>query len=102
MEADVPAKKTRAADGGGGNSAGADGDGDAGGVVDGVVDGDGDGDAGASSLRGGRETFDERRPPSVSRRTRCRRSRSLGKESRFLFLFSASTSRLGTDVHTSQ
>jgi hypothetical protein len=100
VEADVPAKRTRAADGGGGNSGGADGDGDAGGVVDGVVDGD----AGASSLGGGRETFDDRRPPVSACRTRCRCSRSLEKEScpLLFFLFSASTSRLGTDVHTSQ
>jgi hypothetical protein len=96
VEADVPAKRTRAADGGGGNSGGADGVGDAGGVDDGVVDAD----AGASSLGGGRETFDDRRP--VSCRTRCRCSCSLEKESCFFFLFSASTSRLGTDVHTSQ
>jgi hypothetical protein len=102
VEADVPAKRTRAADGGGGNSGGADGDGDAGGVDDG--DGDGVGDAGASSLRGGRETFDDRRPPVSACRTRCRCSRSLEKEScpLLFFLFSASTSRLGTDVHTSQ
>jgi hypothetical protein len=38
VEADVPAKRTRAADGGGGNSGGADGVGDAGGVGDGDVD----------------------------------------------------------------
>jgi hypothetical protein len=100
VEADVPAKKTRAADGGGGSSGGADGVGDAGGVDDGVVDAD----AGASSLGGGRETFDDRRPPVSACRTRCRCSRSLEKEScPLLFcLFSASTSRLGTDVHTSQ
>jgi hypothetical protein len=100
VEADVPAKKTRAADGGRGNSGGADGVGDAGGVDDGVVDAD----AGASSLGGGRETFDDRRPPVSACRTRCRCSRSLEKEScpLLFFLFSASTSRLGTDVHTSQ